>query len=118
GGTPSIIDAGLLGKILNVLPAGAREITVETNPGTLDEKKIELYRALGVNRLSLGVQSFCDEDLRNAGRLHSSADVLKDFESLRSGGFNNIGVDLIAGLPKQRHEVWRENIDWVERLRP
>ena len=118
GGTPSIINAGLLESILKVLPAGAREITVETNPGTLDKGKIEQYRSLGVNRLSLGVQSFCDEDLRNAGRLHSAADVLNDFESLRSGGFDNIGVDLIAGLPNQRHEVWTENLRWVERLQP
>jgi oxygen-independent coproporphyrinogen III oxidase len=118
GGTPSIINAGLIEKILHVLPSGSREITVETNPGTLDEKKIERYRELGVNRLSLGVQSFCDEDLRNAGRLHSAADVLNDFKSLRSGGFDNIGVDLIAGLPNQRHEVWKENLSWVERLRP
>ena len=71
-----------------------------------------------MNRLSLGVQSFCDEDLKNAGRLHSAADVLRDFESLRSHGFDNISVDLIAGLPNQRHEVWKENLDWVERLRP
>jgi oxygen-independent coproporphyrinogen III oxidase len=118
GGTPSIINAGLIEKILHVLPSGSREITVETNPGTLDEKKLERYRELGVNRLSLGVQSFCDEDLRNAGRLHSAADVLNDFKSLRSGGFDNIGVDLIAGLPNQRHEVWKENLSWVERLRP
>ena len=93
GGTPSTIDAGLLESLICALPGRAREITVETNPGTLDEKKIEHYRGLGVNRISLGVQSFCDEDLRNAGRLHSAADVLKDFDSLRRGGFDNIGVD-------------------------
>jgi oxygen-independent coproporphyrinogen III oxidase len=118
GGTPSILDATLLERILRALPEGAREITVETNPGTLGDKKIEHYRSIGVNRLSLGVQSFCDEDLKNAGRLHSAADVLRDFESLRSHGFDNISVDLIAGLPNQRREVWNENIDWAERLRP
>jgi oxygen-independent coproporphyrinogen III oxidase len=118
GGTPSIIDSGLLESVLRALPTGAREITVETNPGTLDEKKIDCYRSIGVNRLSLGVQSFCDEDLRNAGRLHSASDVLKDFASLRSRGFDNIGVDLIAGLPNQRQDVWSKNLDWLERLRP
>ena len=118
GGTPSIIDAGLLESLICALPGRAREITVETNPGTLDKKKIEHYRRLGINRISLGVQSFCDEDLRNAGRLHSAADVLKDFDSLRRGGFDNIGVDLIAGLPNQRHEVWKENLGCLERLRP
>jgi len=118
GGTPSIIDAGLIESVIRSLPGPAREITIETNPGTIDEKKIEHYRTLGVNRISLGVQSFCDEDLRNAGRLHSAADVLNDFESLRRGGFDNISVDLIAGLPNQRHAIWSENLDWVERLRP
>jgi oxygen-independent coproporphyrinogen-3 oxidase len=118
GGTPSIIDGKLLESVIRALPAGAREITVETNPGTLDEKKIDCYRAIGVNRLSLGVQSFCDEDLRNAGRLHSAADVLRDFESLRSAGFENISVDLIAGLPNQCRDVWSRNLDCLERLRP
>jgi oxygen-independent coproporphyrinogen-3 oxidase len=118
GGTPSIIDAALLETIVRALPGPAREVTIETNPGTIDEKKIEHYRRLGVNRISLGVQSFCDEDLRNAGRLHTAADVLKDYESLRRGGFDNIGVDLIAGLPNQRKEIWSENLDWLERLRP
>lgn len=118
GGTPSIVDAELLERVLRALPEGAREVTVETNPGTLSDSKIEHYRSIGVNRLSLGVQSFCDEDLRNAGRLHSAADVFKDFESLRAHGFSNISVDLIAGLPNQRHEIWKQNLDWVERLRP
>jgi oxygen-independent coproporphyrinogen-3 oxidase len=71
-----------------------------------------------VNRLSLGVQSFCDEDLKNAGRLHNAADVLRDFESLRGHGFGNISVDLIAGLPNQRREVWKQNLECAERLRP
>jgi oxygen-independent coproporphyrinogen III oxidase len=118
GGTPSIIDAELLERVLRALPAGAREITVEANPGTLSDPKLEGYRSIGVNRVSLGVQSFCDEDLHNAGRLHSAADVLKDFESLRAHGFRNISVDLIAGLPNQRREVWEENLGWVGRLRP
>ena len=118
GGTPSIIDAGLLERVVRSLPGGAREISVEANPGTLSEARLERYREMGVNRISLGVQSFCDEDLRNAGRLHNAADVLKDIESLRSHGFGNISVDLIAGLPNQRREVWNENLDWVERLRP
>jgi oxygen-independent coproporphyrinogen III oxidase len=118
GGTPSILNPEHLDRIIRALPGGAREVTVETNPGTLGEKKIEHYKSIGVNRLSLGVQSFCDEDLKNAGRLHSAADCIRDFESLRATGFENISVDLIAGLPNQRHKVWKENLDWVERLRP
>ncbi len=118
GGTPSIIEGELLDRVLRALPGGAREVSVETNPGTLSASKLDRYRDIGVNRISLGVQSFCDEDLRNAGRLHNAADVLRDIESLRAHGFSNISVDLIAGLPNQRREVWNENLDWVERLRP
>jgi oxygen-independent coproporphyrinogen-3 oxidase len=118
GGTPSIVNAELLERMLLALPSGAREITVEANPGTLPDSKLAHYRSIGVNRLSLGVQSFCDEDLLNAGRLHTVNDVLKDFDSARSHGFNNISVDLIAGLPNQRSETWSKNLDWAGRLRP
>jgi oxygen-independent coproporphyrinogen-3 oxidase len=118
GGTPSIIDGELIGKILEALPRGAAEISLEANPGTLTEAKLNAYRQAGVNRISLGVQSFHDEDLKNAGRLHSAADVFHDLESLRKHGFTNISVDLIAGLPHQRFEIWQQNLDWIERLLP
>src|SRR3990172_6929576 len=78
GGTPSILDGRFIVRILGALPAGAEEITIETNPGTLTERKLEAYRSAGVNRISLGAQSFYDEDLKNAGRLHASADVFRD----------------------------------------
>src|ERR1044071_6991769 len=61
GGTPSIVDASLIANVLQALPGPSREISIETNPGTIDDRKIEQYRRLGVNRISLGVQSFCDE---------------------------------------------------------
>jgi oxygen-independent coproporphyrinogen III oxidase len=118
GGTPSIIDGELIQEIVETLPKGATEISLEANPGTLTDSKLERYREAGVNRISLGVQSFRDEDLRHAGRLHSSADVLRDLESLRKHGFQNISVDLIAGLPHQRLDVWRKNLDRLERARP
>jgi oxygen-independent coproporphyrinogen-3 oxidase len=118
GGTPSIVDGELIERIIKVFPAGAAEISVEVNPGTLNDSKLEWYRAAGVNRISLGVQSFHDEDLKNAGRLHSSTDVFRDIESLRRHGFANISVDLIAGLPRQRLEVWRRNLDSLEQVRP
>jgi oxygen-independent coproporphyrinogen-3 oxidase len=118
GGTPSIIDAELIERILAALPNGATEISLETNPGTLNALKLEQYRSAGVNRISLGAQSFDDEDLKNAGRLHTSADVFRDIESLRKCGFKNINIDLIAGLPHQRLDVWNRNLDWIERLLP
>ena len=118
GGTPSIVNGGLIQEIIAAFPKGAAEISLEVNPGTLSRAKLECYRSAGVNRISLGAQSFNDEDLKNAGRLHSSADVLRDIESLRKNGFTNISVDLIAGLPHQRAAAWKENLDWIERLLP
>lgn len=118
GGTPSILEGELIGEILAALPPGATEISLETNPGTLTDTKLETYRALGVNRISLGVQSFSDEDLKNAGRLHTAADVFRDFDSLRRHGFTNISLDLIAGLPHQRMDEWKVNLNWIECLRP
>src|SRR4029434_4594787 len=70
------------------------------------------------NRVSRGFQSCHDEDLKSAGRLHSAHDVFRDFDTLRSRGFSNISIDLIAGLPRQRASVWTANLDWVERLLP
>src|SRR2546426_9485264 len=75
GGTPSIIDAKFIELIVAALPKGATEISIEINPGTIDDGKLELYHRTGVNRVSLGVQSFHDEDLKNAGRMHSAADI-------------------------------------------
>ena len=118
GGTPSILDGKSIEEILEALPKGAREISLEANPGTLTDTKLEEYRRAGVNRISLGAQSFHDEDLKNAGRLHSAADVFRDIESLRRHGFDNVNVDLISGLPQQRLEVWRKNLDRLEDVRP
>jgi oxygen-independent coproporphyrinogen-3 oxidase len=118
GGTPSIVDGELIERILGALPKGAAEISLEANPGTLTDAKLERYRGAGVNRISLGAQSFHDEDLKNAGRIHSPADVFRDIESLRKHGFGNISIDLIAGLPHQRIEIWKQNLDWIERLLP
>src|ERR1051326_624162 len=118
GGTPSLIEGKLIEAILASIPRGASEVSLEANPGTLTDAKLEQYRGAGINRISLGAQSFNDEDLKNAGRLHSSNDVLRDMASLRKHGFANISVDLIAGLPHQRLEIWRENLSVLEDLRP
>src|SRR5256885_12205750 len=117
GGTPSIVDGALIERIIAAFPPGATEISLEANPGTFTDLKLEQYRRAGVNRISLGAQSFNDEDLKNAGRLHTAADVFRDIESLREHGFKNISVDLIAGLPHQRLEIWRENLRVLDDLR-
>jgi oxygen-independent coproporphyrinogen III oxidase len=118
GGTPSIIDGNLIERILVALPNDASEISLEANPGTLTHRKLDEYLAAGVNRISLGVQSFDDGDLKNAGRIHTAANVFQDIELIRKCGFCNLSVDLIAGLQGQQLEAWHQNLDWIERLLP
>jgi oxygen-independent coproporphyrinogen-3 oxidase len=119
GGTPSLISPELLERILNALPAAsATEVSIEANPGTLSPEKLAQYRRMGITRVSLGAQSLEDEDLKRAGRLHNAAAVCSDYEMLRLAGFENINMDLIAGLPDQQFETWRRNLERVAELKP
>ncbi len=118
GGTPSLLDPDLIARLLGAVPAGASEVSLEANPGTLDPRKLDRYLELGINRISLGAQSFDKSDLERAGRLHEPEDSIQDFETLRRQGFNNINLDLIAGLPGQDRRAWSQNLDWIERLGP
>src|SRR5579862_1149323 len=111
GGTPSLLDITQLRRLFVTISqnftvdAGA-EITVECAPGTLKPETIETLRACGVNRVSLGVQSFVDREAASVGRLHMRKMVLDDIANLRAAGIENINVDLIAGLPHQTAESW------------
>jgi oxygen-independent coproporphyrinogen III oxidase len=119
GGTPSLLSADLLARVLRAAPlVAAKEISIEVNPGTLSSGKVRAYGELGINRVSLGAQSLEDEDLKRAGRLHKASAVYSDFELLRSAGFSNINLDLIAGLPDQKLETWIRNLDSAIALRP
>src|ERR1700723_45231 len=111
GGTPSILQASQLLRIFAavgdefVLMPDA-EITVECAPGTLNPAMIKSLLRCGVNRVSLGVQSFVDQEAQSVGRLHKRATVLEEIGRLRQAGLDNINVDLIAGLPHQTSESW------------
>jgi oxygen-independent coproporphyrinogen-3 oxidase len=118
GGTPSLVNAELIGRVLETLRSLPEEVSIEVNPGTLSVSKVQQYRDLGITRISLGAQSLEDEDLARAGRLHKTAAVFSDFEMLRRHGFTNINLDLIAGLPGQQLETWTRNLDRVIELRP
>lgn len=123
GGTPSLLEGRQTAEILEelsrhiVLEAGA-EITVECNPGTLTEEKLGAYRAAGVNRLSLGLQSADDSELRLLGRIHSYQDFLKSYELARKKGFENLNVDLMSALPGQTREGWLCTLQKVADLEP
>lgn len=111
GGTPSILEASQLLRIFSTLRAQFAitpdtEITVECAPGTLSFILIETLQQCGVNRVSLGVQSFVDQEARSVGRLHTRATTLDDIRRLRESGISNINIDLIAGLPHQTSESW------------
>jgi oxygen-independent coproporphyrinogen-3 oxidase len=112
GGTPSILDAAQLLRIFAVVRGQFAitpdaEITVECAPGTLTSALIETLVQCGVNRVSLGVQSFVDQEAQSVGRLHKRATVLEEIGRLRAAGLGNINIDLIAGLPHQTAESWR-----------
>ena len=123
GGTPSLVDGQEIGQTLewvrNTLSlAPEPEITLEVNPGTVTDEKLDCYREAGVNRISLGVQTFQDHLLKKVGRSHSVADSISTVEMCRRNGIDNLNVDLIAGLPGQTEDDWRENLSRLGALSP
>lgn len=115
GGTPSLLTGGQVASVLGALRTAFAlepdaEITLEANPGTLDRGKLAALRALGVNRLSLGVQSLDDAILAGLGRRHAARDALAAYELARAAGFENVGLDLIHGLPGQTPALWRRDL--------
>lgn len=116
GGTPTLLDVTQLERVFVSIRQNFElhpdaEITVECAPGTLLPEKIEALARCGVNRISLGVQSFVDREAASVGRLHKREIVLDDIARLRGAGFSNINVDLIAGLPHQTAESWNESLN-------
>jgi putative oxygen-independent coproporphyrinogen III oxidase len=123
GGTPSLLSPIALGDLLDFFQALFRlssdcEITLEANPGDLDRETTRELRKTGINRLSLGVQSFFEEDLIFLGRRHRVADAVQAIEAGRTAGFENLGIDLIFGLPGQTGSRWPEALALALSLRP
>lgn len=111
GGTPSVLDENQLARLLRLVCThaeldGLQEWTVEANPGTLYGEKLALLKDTGVNRISLGVQSFDDEVLKLLGRRHKASDVPDTIRAVRAAGIDNIGIDLIANLPEVGIDEW------------
>ncbi|MGL5433838.1 MAG: radical SAM family heme chaperone HemW [Lachnospiraceae bacterium] len=123
GGTPSIMPARLMSELLSVLHNSFNfienaEVTIEANPGTLTMEKLETYLEGSVNRISLGLQSADDNELRSLGRIHSYDEFLKSYQRARQAGFTNINIDLMSGLPGQTVQSWKHTLRKVLMLKP
>lgn len=119
GGTPSHMDPAILSRILHAIPGRPwREATLEAAPGSITQEAGELWVNAGINRVSLGVQSFVTSELRQTGRKHTAETVAADCALLRGVGIENLNIDLIAGLPGQTPDSWNESLDWIERIEP
>ena len=122
GGTPSLLDPAHLAAILEAIRGAFEtsflEVTLEADPETVDQSKADGWIAAGINRISFGVQSFSDAELKAAGRLHRRADVYRAVPILRTAGIANISFDLIAGLPHQTNESWHNSLTELIQLEP
>jgi len=122
GGTPSLLDPAHLQAMLDAIretfSPQFREVTLEADPETVEPAKAEAWAAAGINRISFGVQSFSDVELKAAGRMHRRGDVYRAVPILHAAGIHNISFDLIAGLPHQTPESWRNSLDELIQLAP
>jgi oxygen-independent coproporphyrinogen-3 oxidase len=134
GGTPSLFDPADLARILDAVrsqfteveatapssraSAASTEVTLEADPETISPEKAAAWLAAGINRISLGAQSFHDAELKPAGRMHRRDDIFSAIAHLRAEGFANVSLDLIAGLPHQTAASWQASVEEALRLRP
>lgn len=123
GGTPSVPDSALIVGIMERVRkafhvAEGAEISMEANPGTVTREKLTDYRRAGINRLSFGLQSANDRDLKLLGRIHTWAEFLESFHLARECGFTNINIDLMSALPGQTRESWKDTLKRVTDLNP
>jgi oxygen-independent coproporphyrinogen-3 oxidase len=122
GGTPSLLDPSHLQNVLDAIratfTADLAEVTLEADPETVEAEKAEAWVRAGIDRVSFGLQSFVDKELIAAGRMHRRADIYRAVPILREAGISNISFDLIAGLPHQTKESWRQSLDELKALVP
>ena len=123
GGTPSVLSASQIEQVFVALRENfeitqGAEITIEANPGTVTREKLETYRACGINRISFGLQSTNNEELKLLGRIHTYEEFLESFNLARECGFDNINVDLISAIPKQTVASWEKTLQKVIDLNP
>jgi oxygen-independent coproporphyrinogen-3 oxidase len=122
GGTPSLLAPVDLARVLDALRGsfrcGLQEVTLEADPETITAEKVQAWAAAGINRVSMGTQSFDDKELSAAGRLHRRADIYSADKTLRASRIDNISFDLIAGRPHQTNETWKRTVGELIALSP
>jgi len=116
GGTPSLLNPNQISDVLSYLESNSNiaptaEITLETNPGTVDRKKLNDFKNAGINRISIGVQSFNDDDLKFLTRIHDRKTAIDTINAAAEAGFENINIDLIFSIPKQSKKIWERNLE-------
>ncbi len=121
GGTPSFMEPEYISEIIRHLKKNFHlvddaEITLETNPGTVSKEKLRKFREIGINRISIGIQSFDEDELKFLTRIHDSKTAIKTVQDAAYSGFDNISIDLIFNLPKQTKEIWRSNLEQAAKL--
>ncbi|MCW5212087.1 radical SAM family heme chaperone HemW [Desulfobulbus sp. TB] len=123
GGTPTLLPPETLSRLLaesldQFAVANQAEISIEVNPATVDANSLDILRQAGFNRLSIGVQSLHDEELRQLGRPHTVADAVETVRLARRAGFENINLDLMYGLPGQELQTWQRTLEYALELQP
>ena len=126
GGTPSIIKAYYIKEILDEIRSHFKlyeddffpEITIECNPRTVDMEKLLVYKEAGINRISLGLQSTNDDELRLLGRIHTYEDFLYSYDMVRKSGFTNVNIDLMSAIPNQKISTYERSLDELIKLNP
>lgn len=122
GGTPTYVDYKYIGEIVDLLKkfdlSQVKEFTIEANPNSLTLEKLKVYKSFGINRISLGVQSFDDVVLEKIGRDHNKEIVLKDIENIRKAGFDNLSLDMILNLPGGNFSSIKKDLDLIKKIKP
>lgn len=123
GGTPSVLEGEQIERIFAAVRerfglGEEDEITIEANPGTVTREKLRSYKRAGINRISFGLQSVNNEELKILGRIHTYEEFLESYRLAREEGFTNINVDLISAIPKQTLESWKRTVDAILELNP
>lgn len=123
GGTPSFVSEEYIRDIMRAVynrfdVSHNAEITIEINPATVDEKKLNVYKKSGINRVSMGVQSMNDDDLMIIGRAHTREDAIKSYNMVRDAGFDNVSLDLMYALPNQKDTTLKETLEQMIKLEP